>query len=329
MEVIQECLARYENVAVAFNGGKESMVVAYMCLQVPGWRDKKKVTWFTTLERNPHPEMLKFLRDMIKRWNLNVIEYECDLKTTLASLVNDHGVEAVIMGTRMSDPHGTHLDYISETTSDWPRVMRVNPILKWSYDDVWEYISQEGIPSCILYLLHGYTSIGNASNSFPNYLLWNDASKSWRHARDLTLNNHVNNEEMERVGRIRASLPIKIQGKVVRGEGRGKGLGFPTANLDLTDQTASIENMSGVFCGMAKFSDSDEIFQHVCSIGMNVTFDSEQTTIEVHLLRDNLIDFYDATLEVTISRFIRPMLKFTSVEELVKAIQRDVEIAKF
>lgn len=45
--------------------------------------------------------------------------------------------------------------------------MRVNPILEWNCENVWEYLLEKKVPYCSLYD-KGYTSIGNVNNTLPN-----------------------------------------------------------------------------------------------------------------------------------------------------------------
>lgn len=56
------------------------------------------------------------------------------------------------------------------TDSNWPQVMRVNPILEWDYSNVWEFLRTLQIPYCSLYD-RGYTSIGNSKNTVFNSAL--------------------------------------------------------------------------------------------------------------------------------------------------------------
>eukprot|EP00123_Amoebidium_parasiticum_P006673 comp17571_c1_seq2/m.17186 comp17571_c1_seq2/g.17186 ORF comp17571_c1_seq2/g.17186 comp17571_c1_seq2/m.17186 type:complete len:100 (-) comp17571_c1_seq2:104-403(-) len=87
----------------------------------------------------------------------------------------------------------------------WPRVMRVHPILHWSYSQIWEFLRRLNVPYCSLYD-RGYTSIGNVHNTIPNPALRNDQAPSgydpaWKLA----------DERLERAGRVkkdrRGSVP--------------------------------------------------------------------------------------------------------------------------
>ncbi|KAI0718546.1 hypothetical protein C8T65DRAFT_693694 [Cerioporus squamosus] len=76
-------------------------------------------------------------------------------------------VEAILIGTRRSDPHGAKLGFRNPTDPGWPRFVRVNPIINWSYADVWAYLKRFDVPYCNLYD-EGYTSLGSTYNTFPN-----------------------------------------------------------------------------------------------------------------------------------------------------------------
>ncbi len=113
-----------------------------------------------------------------------------------------------------------------------------------------------------------------------------------------------------------------LEGRVVKGVGRGKGLGFPTANL-LTDK--EILPRPGVYAVKVRYR--DELHDAVMNIGFNPTFGTERISLEVHLL-DFSADLYDETLRVYFVERLRDEKVFASVGQLIKAITDDIGCAR-
>jgi len=110
--------------------------------------------------------------------------------------------------------------------------------------------------------------------------------------------------------------PPEVEGVVVRGDGRGRELGFPTANLDVPDRL--LVPPDGVYAGWARDR------RAAISIGTNPHFDGVERRVEAHLL-DFDGDLYGRRLVVELWTSIREQLRFGSLEELVTAIGNDVE----
>lgn len=110
--------------------------------------------------------------------------------------------------------------------------------------------------------------------------------------------------------------PPEVEGVVVRGDGRGRELGFPTANLDVPEEL--LVPPDGVYAGWAG--------EHraAVSIGTNPHFDGVERRVEAHLL-DFDGDLYGKRLVVEIWSPIREQRRFESLEELVAAIGDDVD----
>ena len=114
-----------------------------------------------------------------------------------------------------------------------------------------------------------------------------------------------------------------LSGEVVKGNQIGRTLGFPTANIYLSDNNKLIPS-DGVYSALA-FVDGIQK-KCVVSIGNRPTFNDSKKSIEVHLLNFNQ-DLYNQNLKIEFVDFIRTQRKFEGVDELVKQIKEDIELA--
>jgi riboflavin kinase / FMN adenylyltransferase len=121
--------------------------------------------------------------------------------------------------------------------------------------------------------------------------------------------------EPERAAAVLGRAP-EVEGIVVRGDGRGRELGFPTANLDVPE--GLLVPPDGVYAGSALGR------RAAVSIGTNPHFDGVERRVEAHLL-DYDGDLYGQRLVVEIWSPIREQRRFDSLEALVAAIRADVE----
>jgi riboflavin kinase/FMN adenylyltransferase len=110
--------------------------------------------------------------------------------------------------------------------------------------------------------------------------------------------------------------PPEVEGIVVRGDGRGRELGFPTANLDVPK--GLLVPPDGVYAGWVRDR------RAAVSIGTNPHFDGVERRVEAHLL-DFDGDLYGRRLVVELWSPIRGQRRFDSLEGLVAAIGDDVE----
>lgn len=117
------------------------------------------------------------------------------------------------------------------------------------------------------------------------------------------------------------ALPMALRGVVSHGDKRGRVLGFPTANLNSqTPQAMAF----GVYASETRIiGREDRVFRSVTSYGTRPTFDGIDTRIETHILDFNE-DIYGNEIEVQLLAFIRPELRFTTVDALIDAIHGDI-----
>ncbi len=116
---------------------------------------------------------------------------------------------------------------------------------------------------------------------------------------------------------------VSLSGVVVAGAHRGKGLGFPTANLSVHPNLAVPAN--GVYVTRAHLGSAS--YTSVTNIGNNPTFGAQSRTIEVHLL-DFDSDIYGQEMRLELLSRLRDEKRFTTVDELVAQIRRDVDEAR-
>ena len=119
--------------------------------------------------------------------------------------------------------------------------------------------------------------------------------------------------------------PHLVEGEVVTGDRRGRTIGFPTANLALTQPYAIPKR--GVY--LVSVALGDRWIPGVMNIGLRPTFQSPEPklTLEVHLLRFEG-DLYGKTLRVRFHRFLREERRFGSADDLVRQIREDVRRAE-
>jgi riboflavin kinase/FMN adenylyltransferase len=111
--------------------------------------------------------------------------------------------------------------------------------------------------------------------------------------------------------------PYVIQGTVVKGQTVGRGLGFPTANLDSPNEILP----PGVFVTISSVLGRE--IPSVTNIGVRPTFSEKVQAIETHLL-DFAEDIYDHTLTLQFLKKIRDEFRFDSPEQLKAQIRNDL-----
>ena len=117
-----------------------------------------------------------------------------------------------------------------------------------------------------------------------------------------------------------------LEGKVVKGQGIGKKLGIPTANLSVNDPQKMIP-AHGVYVTTVKFD--GKFHPAVTNIGHCPTLKKvEKTSVESHLLEENFPSLYDKEVEVYFHKRIRDEKDFDNADALLEQIHTDAEIAK-
>jgi riboflavin kinase/FMN adenylyltransferase len=114
------------------------------------------------------------------------------------------------------------------------------------------------------------------------------------------------------------------QGEIVRGDGRGKGLGFATANLKYLNE---VEPALGVYAGIASLQ--SKRYGCVVNVGINPTFENAgPVKFEAHLFNYDGPDCYGEMFRVQLVKRIREERKFEKLEDLIAQVHADADQAK-
>ncbi|ONK63735.1 uncharacterized protein A4U43_C07F18370 [Asparagus officinalis] len=198
--VIERAFALYEfeEVAFSFNGGKDSTVLLHL-LRAGYYLHKEK-----TKQSNGNQ------LDSIPECRIRTIYFETPSafpeinSFTYETASKKKPIKAIFLGTRIGDPNAVGQEQFSPSSPGWPPFMRVNPILDWSYRDVWAFLLTCKVQYCSLYD-KGYTSIGSIYDTIPNALLSiPDSSSSKGNFKPAYL---LADGRLERAGRAKKSIP--------------------------------------------------------------------------------------------------------------------------
>ncbi|RQV99573.1 bifunctional riboflavin kinase/FAD synthetase [bacterium] len=113
-----------------------------------------------------------------------------------------------------------------------------------------------------------------------------------------------------------------LSGTVIHGFGRGKRLGYPTANLGLI-QSNKLPPKDGIYAGFGLL-ENGESYPAAISIGYNPTFGEGKHSLEAHLIGFDG-DIYDQKLRLNFVQRIRGEEKYDAESELIRAIRKDIE----
>jgi riboflavin kinase / FMN adenylyltransferase len=113
--------------------------------------------------------------------------------------------------------------------------------------------------------------------------------------------------------------PYSLRGPVVRGDGRGRALGFPTANIQVADPEKLLPR-EGVYAVSGTLPSGS--WRGVLHLGPRPTFSGSPPTVELHFFEFDR-DIYGEELRVDFCAWLREIHHFASVEELIEAIRED------
>lgn len=116
---------------------------------------------------------------------------------------------------------------------------------------------------------------------------------------------------------------FSISGKVIRGAGRGKALGYPTANM--MPGNGLLVPAAGVYATVAKID--GRLYESISNIGVRPTFKGKSFGVETHIL-DYDEDIYGCDMEIFFLARFRDEKKFESEKTLTMQMERDIKQAR-
>ncbi|XP_058797456.1 FAD synthase-like isoform X2 [Phymastichus coffea] len=179
-EALEECYERYQpsEVFLSFNGGKDCTVVLHLAATLAKLRKfEPPLSLYVT--HDAFPEVDAFVGEAASYYGFELISMDGLIREALSKLLERErpGLKAVLMGTRKNDPGAHSLDTFAPTDPSWPSIMRVFPIISWSYSQVWDFLINHKVPYCSLYD-EGYSSLGARDSTTKNPLLRNPDNPS-------------------------------------------------------------------------------------------------------------------------------------------------------
>jgi len=117
--------------------------------------------------------------------------------------------------------------------------------------------------------------------------------------------------------------PYSIYSSVIHGEGKGKHIGFPTANIDVTGLCLP---PFGVY--VVDIIKDGKLLKGIANLGVAPTVNEDRIPLlEVHIF-DHDLNLYQEYIEVIFRGFVRPEQKFQNIDELRVQIEKDIQVAK-
>lgn len=176
------------SVICSFNGGKDAVVVFrlmlaahanhYRMMKEQGKYNERvsiiqpRALYFE--HKDEFPEVISYLKSCVANHDLDMVAFAKGIKFNegLEVLVHHNKPRessvafpmAFVLGTRVGDPNAGDQGYFSPSSHYMPPFMRVNPILEWTYGQVWHFLRVFSLPYCSLYD-QGYTSLGTIKDT--------------------------------------------------------------------------------------------------------------------------------------------------------------------
>ena len=120
---------------------------------------------------------------------------------------------------------------------------------------------------------------------------------------------------------------FRFSGVVVRGDKRGREMGFPTANVPV--QPGMAVPADGVYAGwVTRLDVASPRWPAAISVGTNPTFDGVERRVEAYVLDRDDLELYDVPIAIDFYARLRGQVKYEGMEALIKQMHADVEQAR-
>lgn len=196
---------RLEEIAISYNGGKDCLVMLILLLasvhikfvgtELP---PNYKLDSIYINSEIQFPALTDFIEELTSEYHLNPIHIKLNLKDGFEAYLNNINpkIKAIVVGVRSSDPYSSKLQFEQFTDHNWPRFLRIHPMLDWNYTDVWDFLIGTNLEYCELYD-GGFTSLGGVHNTIPNPHLMVEVGE---YLPAYRMREHA--DERERLGRL-------------------------------------------------------------------------------------------------------------------------------
>ncbi|MCL5071962.1 MAG: bifunctional riboflavin kinase/FAD synthetase [Actinobacteria bacterium] len=142
-----------------------------------------------------------------------------------------------------------------------------------------------------------------------------------------TIRKFYSEGRIEKIITFLGRLP-SITGVVLHGDGRGRAIGFPTANIDVFEEFVTPND--GVYLGYVNILDKkfkNDGLPSMMNIGSNPTFKGKRKWIESHIINFNE-EIYGCSIKVSFLKKLRDEISFKNQKELISQIKKDINYAQ-
>ncbi len=275
-----------------------------------------------------HQQLIKHLQEKKRRYRGHsyVITFEPHPQLILQSKISPIQILSTL---------DEKIGYISEFNIDYLLVLEFTPELsrltgEQFIEDV--LIKRIGMVDVVIGYDHafGYKRSGNIDtlrrfgkshnfnvNVVEPFLLQNTVIKS------TVIRDAIKSGSIENANKY-LGKSYQLSGTVVKGRGRGRELSFPTANLELNNPNKLVPG-NGIYA--AQIDIDGKIYDSAVSIGIRLTFDETDRTIEAYIF-DFSENIYGKEITINFIKKLRDEKKFSTIDALISQMHNDIEFAK-